>query len=183
MKILVMFACIFPVHVDAPPLALLCLMAGGVSVYDPATPKHVSMAAAGGKKKGGKPKGKKKQEQLEKASKTAQRMDSTMRQFMFTIQGLSKEKNGNQILKDINLSFYPGAKIGVVGLNGAGKSTLLRIMAGEDTEFGGVCGIPQQTCLQHLEKLTRPIQNRSDSRRSGASRNLLVCIFFPVVFS
>jgi ATP-binding cassette ChvD family protein len=119
------------------PLALNGNLPSGVSVYDPATPKHVSMAAAGGKKKGGKPKGKKKQEQLEKASKTAQRMDSTMRQFMFTIQGLSKEKNGNQILKDINLSFYPGAKIGVVGLNGAGKSTLLRIMAGEDTEFGG----------------------------------------------
>ncbi|MBB3231158.1 ATP-binding cassette ChvD family protein [Halomonas stenophila] len=42
-----------------------------------------------------------------------------------------------QILKDISLSFFPGAKIGVLGLNGAGKSTLLRIMAGVDTEFEG----------------------------------------------
>src|SRR5579872_2465909 len=42
-----------------------------------------------------------------------------------------------QILKDISLSFFPGAKIGVLGLNGAGKSTLLRIMAGIDTEFDG----------------------------------------------
>ncbi|HKU67754.1 MAG TPA: energy-dependent translational throttle protein EttA [Candidatus Baltobacteraceae bacterium] len=42
-----------------------------------------------------------------------------------------------QILKDISLSFFPGAKIGVLGLNGAGKSTLLRIMAGVDTEFDG----------------------------------------------
>ncbi len=42
-----------------------------------------------------------------------------------------------QILKDISLSFFPGAKIGVLGLNGAGKSTLLRIMAGVDKEFEG----------------------------------------------
>jgi ATP-binding cassette ChvD family protein len=44
---------------------------------------------------------------------------------------------GKQVLKDINLSFYPGAKIGVVGLNGAGKSTLLKIMAGELEDFVG----------------------------------------------
>jgi ATP-binding cassette ChvD family protein len=44
---------------------------------------------------------------------------------------------GKQVLKDINLSFYPGAKIGVVGLNGAGKSTLLKIMAGELEDFQG----------------------------------------------
>ena len=42
-----------------------------------------------------------------------------------------------EILKDISLSFFPGAKIGVLGLNGAGKSTLLRIMAGVDTEIDG----------------------------------------------
>ena len=42
-----------------------------------------------------------------------------------------------QILKDISLSFFPGAKIGVLGLNGAGKSTLLKIMAGLDTEIDG----------------------------------------------
>ena len=41
------------------------------------------------------------------------------------------------ILKDISLSFFPGAKIGVLGLNGAGKSTLLRIMAGVDTDYLG----------------------------------------------
>src|SRR6202046_1488268 len=42
-----------------------------------------------------------------------------------------------QIIKDISLSFFPGAKIGLLGLNGAGKSTVLRIMAGVDTEFIG----------------------------------------------
>ena len=44
---------------------------------------------------------------------------------------------GRDVLKDISLSFFPGAKIGVLGLNGAGKSTLLRIMAGIETEFRG----------------------------------------------
>ncbi len=50
---------------------------------------------------------------------------------------LTKMRNGKAILKDINLSYYYGAKIGILGLNGAGKSTLLRIMAGTDTEYDG----------------------------------------------
>jgi ATP-binding cassette ChvD family protein len=54
------------------------------------------------------------------------------------MQGLSKTYPGNRkVLENINLSFYPDAKIGVLGVNGAGKSTLLRIMAGLDTEFTG----------------------------------------------
>ena len=60
------------------------------------------------------------------------------RQFIYHMQGLSKTYPGNRkVLDNINLSFYPDAKIGVLGLNGAGKSTLLRIMAGLDTEFTG----------------------------------------------
>src|SRR5579885_3639492 len=60
------------------------------------------------------------------------------RQFIYHMQGLSKTYPGNRkVLEDINLSFYPDAKIGVLGVNGAGKSTLLRIMAGLDTEFSG----------------------------------------------
>jgi ATP-binding cassette ChvD family protein len=57
--------------------------------------------------------------------------------FIFTIERLSKKQGEKLVLKDINLSFYYGAKIGVLGRNGAGKSTLLRIMAGADTEFDG----------------------------------------------
>jgi ATP-binding cassette ChvD family protein len=54
------------------------------------------------------------------------------------MKGLSKTyPGGKQVLKDIWLSFYPGAKIGIVGVNGAGKSTLMRIMAGLDKEFTG----------------------------------------------
>src|SRR5215472_10298132 len=60
------------------------------------------------------------------------------RQFVYHMQGLSKTYPGNRkVLENINLSFYPDAKIGVLGLNGSGKSTLLRIMAGIDTDFVG----------------------------------------------
>ncbi|HEX2311110.1 MAG TPA: energy-dependent translational throttle protein EttA [Vicinamibacterales bacterium] len=59
-------------------------------------------------------------------------------QFIYTMKGLGKvHPPDHQVLQDIWLSFYPGAKIGVLGLNGAGKSSLLRIMAGEDTHFLG----------------------------------------------
>ena len=61
-----------------------------------------------------------------------------MAQFVYTMNRVGKVvPPKRQILKDISLSFFPGAKIGVLGLNGAGKSTLLRIMAGMDTEING----------------------------------------------
>ena len=59
-------------------------------------------------------------------------------QFVYTMKGLGKiHEPDHQVLRDIWLSFLPGAKIGVLGLNGSGKSTLLRIMAGLDTHFNG----------------------------------------------
>src|SRR5665213_1826682 len=61
-----------------------------------------------------------------------------MPQFIFTMQGVGKTvPPKREILKNIWLSFYPGAKIGVLGLNGSGKSTLLKIMAGVDKEYNG----------------------------------------------
>jgi len=61
-----------------------------------------------------------------------------MAQFIYTMIGVSKTVPPNRtIIKDISLSFFPGAKIGVLGLNGAGKSTVLRIMAGVDKEYEG----------------------------------------------
>ena len=61
-----------------------------------------------------------------------------MAQYIFTMNRVSKiVPPKRQILRDISLSFFPGAKIGVLGLNGAGKSSLLRIMAGVDTEIDG----------------------------------------------
>jgi ATP-binding cassette ChvD family protein len=59
-------------------------------------------------------------------------------QYIYVMKGLSKTyPGGREVLRDIWLSFFPGAKIGVLGLNGAGKSTLLRIMAGEEKDFSG----------------------------------------------
>src|SRR5437588_6762296 len=59
-------------------------------------------------------------------------------QYVYVMKGLSKTwPGGKQVLKDIWLSYFPGAKIGVIGVNGSGKSTLLRIMAGLDKEFTG----------------------------------------------
>lgn len=61
-----------------------------------------------------------------------------MAQYIYTMNNVSKlVPPKREILKNINLSFFPGAKIGVLGLNGAGKSTLLRIMAGVDKDFSG----------------------------------------------
>lgn len=60
-----------------------------------------------------------------------------MAEFVFHIHRLNKSYGQKQVLKNINLSFYPGAKIGIVGDNGSGKSTLLRIMAGVDKDFDG----------------------------------------------
>src|SRR5271169_1015448 len=60
------------------------------------------------------------------------------RQFVYHMEGLSKVYPGHRkVLENVNLSFYPDAKIGVLGVNGSGKSTLLRIMAGLDTEYTG----------------------------------------------
>ncbi|MFZ0071847.1 MAG: energy-dependent translational throttle protein EttA [Xanthobacteraceae bacterium] len=60
------------------------------------------------------------------------------RQFVYHMHGLTKTYPGNRkVLENVNLSFYPDAKIGVLGVNGSGKSTLLRIMAGFDKDFSG----------------------------------------------
>ncbi len=57
--------------------------------------------------------------------------------FIYTMYRLTKAYGKREVLKDITLGFYPGAKIGVIGGNGSGKSTLLRVMAGEETDFFG----------------------------------------------
>ena len=61
-----------------------------------------------------------------------------MAQYAYTLNRVSKiVPPKREILKNISLSFFPGAKIGVLGLNGSGKSSLLKIMAGVDKEFDG----------------------------------------------
>src|SRR5246127_210665 len=73
------------------------------------------------------------------------------RQFVYHMQGLSKTYPGNRkVLENVNLSFYPDAKIGVLGVNGAGKSTLLRIMAGLDKEYSGEAWAAQGARVGYL---------------------------------
>src|SRR4030067_749412 len=63
---------------------------------------------------------------------------NTMAQYVMSMLRVSKiVPPKRQIIKDISLSFFPGAKIGLLGLNGSGKSTVLRIMAGADKEYDG----------------------------------------------
>jgi ATP-binding cassette ChvD family protein len=84
------------------------------------------------------------------------------RQFIYHMQGLTKAYPGNRkVLESINLSFYPDAKIGVLGLNGAGKSTLLRIMGGIDTDFTGEAWVADGARVGYL-----PQEPRLDAEKS-----------------
>jgi ATP-binding cassette ChvD family protein len=75
------------------------------------------------------------------------------RQFVYFMQGLSKTYPGNRkVLDNIHLSFYPDAKIGVLGVNGAGKSTLLRIMAGIDKDYTGEGWVAEGARVGYLEQ-------------------------------
>jgi ATP-binding cassette ChvD family protein len=75
------------------------------------------------------------------------------RQFIYHMQGLTKTYPGNRkVLENIHLSFYPDAKIGVLGVNGSGKSTLLRIMAGIDKDFIGEGWVAEGARVGYLEQ-------------------------------
>src|SRR5436309_2725579 len=75
------------------------------------------------------------------------------RQFVYFMQGLSKTYPGNRkVLDNVHLSFYPNAKIGVLGVNGSGKSTLLRIMAGIDKEYNGEAWVAEGARVGYLEQ-------------------------------
>jgi ATP-binding cassette ChvD family protein len=81
--------------------------------------------------------------------------ESTMngRQFIYHMEGLTKTYPGNRkILENVHLSFYPDAKIGVLGVNGSGKSTLLRIMAGLDTEYSGEGWVAEGARVGYLQQ-------------------------------
>ena len=89
-----------------------------------------------------------------------------MAQYIYTMNGVGKVvPPQTEILKDISLNFFPGAKIGVLGYNGAGKSTLLRIMAGVDKEFNGetmlsdgyTVGFLEQEPLVDCDKTVREV--------------------------
>ena len=91
-------------------------------------------------------------------------------QYIYTMQNLRRVHPPNkEVLKGIYLSFYPGAKIGVLGSNGAGKSTLLRIMAGIDKDFFGDAKPADGIRIGFLQQEPGldPDEERAPERRAG----------------
>ncbi len=101
------------------------------------------------------------------------------KQYIYTIVDLTKKHGTREVLKEIWLAFYPGAKIGVLGRNGSGKSSLLRIMAGEDDEFEGsatladgfTCGfLKQEPELDPNQDVWGNVQQAVAARRAVVQR-------------
>ena len=93
-----------------------------------------------------------------------------MAQFVYTMNRVSKiVPPKREILKDISLSFFPGAKIGVLGLNGSGKSTLLKIMAGVDSEIDGEARPQPGINVGHCSWAASPSNNAWLPANSSAS--------------
>ncbi|MDX2481435.1 MAG: energy-dependent translational throttle protein EttA [Desulfuromusa sp.] len=79
-------------------------------------------------------------------------MSEDTKKIIYSMMRVSKSYNKQPVIKDISLSYYYGAKIGVLGLNGSGKSTLLRIMAGVDKEFNGEAVLSDGYSVGYLEQ-------------------------------
>ena len=79
-------------------------------------------------------------------------MSNTSEKIIYSMMKVSKSYEKKTVIKDISLSYYYGAKIGVLGLNGSGKSSLLRIMAGVDKEYNGEAGLSDGYTVGHLEQ-------------------------------
>ncbi len=101
------------------------------------------------------------------------------RQYIYQIEDLTKKHGQKEVLKNIWLAFYPGAKIGVLGNNGAGKSTLLRIMAGQDKNFDGTARLtngftagylPQEPQLNPDKDVAGNVQEAVAERRKVLDR-------------
>ena len=118
-------------------VALLFVGANGFVTPSRALSRTGPLSAKKGKNKN---KNKGMPRQQEKQSVKDDRFADAVKSYAYTVAGLSKTlpDGSRTILKGIDLSFFLGVKIGVVGLNGSGKSSLLKIMAGEDTEFDGI---------------------------------------------
>ena len=82
-------------------------------------------------------------------------------QYILTIERLSKAYNKRQVIKDMTLAFFPGAKIGVIGGNGTGKSTLLRIMAAVDTDYLGTVRHANGTSIGFVPQEPRLTEDRT----------------------
>ena len=93
------------------------------------------------------------------------------RQFVYFMKGLSKTYPPNRkVLDNVHLSFYPDAKIGVLGVNGSGKSTLLRIMAGIDKEYNGEAWVAEGARVGYLEQEPQLDRRQDRARKRHAGR-------------
>jgi len=79
-------------------------------------------------------------------------MSTDDKKIIYSMYKVSKKHGTKQVLKDISISYFYGAKIGVIGLNGSGKSSLLKILAGADTEFAGDTSISPGFSIGFLEQ-------------------------------
>ena len=82
-------------------------------------------------------------------------------EYIYTLQNLTKQHGAKKILEDVNLSFFFGARIGVIGGNGSGKSSLMKIMAGIDQEYMGSCTVAKNTRLGYLEQEPKLSQGKT----------------------
>lgn len=131
-----------------------------------------------GKKKGGaKTSGAKKSASTVPARAKAHTIDTNRREYIYQMAGVNKTlPSGKQILKNINLAYFPGVKIGVVGENGSGKSSLLRIIAGEDTEYDGIAAPQSGINVGYLAQdpvLTEPTVDENINLAVSETRGLL----------
>ena len=98
-------------------------------------------------------------------------------QYVYHMHGLSKAyPGGRKVLENINLSFFPDAKIGVIGVNGAGKSTLMRIMAGIDKDFTGEAWAAEGARVGYLSQepeldASKNVREQRDGGRRGEPRD------------
>src|SRR6201984_1271351 len=99
------------------------------------------------------------------------------RQFVYFMQGLTKSDPSRKVLDNIHLSFYPDAKIGVLGVNGSGKSTLLKIMAGLDKEYTGEAWVAEGARVGYLEQepqLDPKLSVRENVMQGGAKQKAVL---------
>jgi ABC-type glutathione transport system ATPase component len=103
-------------------------------------------------------------------------LDTDKREYIYQMYKLSKQvsSGGKKILSNINLSFYPGAKIGVLGNNGSGKSTLMRIMAGVDQTFEGDAAPARWAKIGYLEQVTQTFYVPMDACMKSVSVSVSV---------
>jgi len=97
-------------------------------------------------------------------------------EYVYSLVNLTKQHEKKTILEDVNLSFFHGAHIGVIGANGSGKSSLLKIMAGLDTEYMGTCQIAKNTTAGYLpqEPELDPSKTVIECVKEGVAKSLAI---------